>query len=83
MATKKNKIKDLEYYLNLPWTFIFETSKDNKNKSLFVVKVNELPGIISDGYTVQEAYEAIQEAMTLAFEMYLEAGFEIPAPISY
>lgn len=35
----KNK-KDLNYYLNLPWTYIIQTSQDKKNKTFYIISVD-------------------------------------------
>lgn len=79
MAIKK-KANNINYYLNLPWTYTIETEKDEKGKTLYVVHVNELEGIATDAPTIEEAMKLIKEAMEGAFEMYLENGEEIPEP---
>lgn len=79
MATL-NKQKDINYYLNLPWTYTIETTSE-KGSSLYIVYVNELPGIATDAPTVEEAMESIKEAMKGAFELYLKHGEEIPEPV--
>ncbi len=72
--------KKLDYYLNLPWTYTIETEKEN-GETLYVVCVNELPGICTDDTTLDGAMVLIKEAMTAAFQLYLENGEEIPEPI--
>ncbi len=47
MGTKK-QYKNLNYYLNLPWTYTVEQSKDENKNKIYVVCVNELPGICKD-----------------------------------
>ena len=84
MATKKTnakKYKNIQHYLDLPWTYAIEQAKDEKNKKIFIVRVNELPGVSTDAHTIEEAMENIQEAMSLTFELYMESGEEIPVPI--
>jgi predicted RNase H-like HicB family nuclease len=84
MATKKTSIKytkDIQYYLDLPWTYIIEQAHDEKNRKIYIVRVQELPGVSTDALTMPKALESIKEAMALAFEMYLESGDEIPVPI--
>jgi predicted RNase H-like HicB family nuclease len=78
---KRKKEKRFDYYLNLPWTYIIEQAKDEKGNKIYIVKINELPGVTTDALTIQEALESIKEAMLLAFEMYDESGEEIPEPI--
>lgn len=80
MAIRKKNKKDINYYLNLPWTYTIETEQDEKGKNIFVVSVNEIEGIATDAPTVEEAMKLIKEAMKTTFEMYLENGEEIPEP---
>lgn len=77
----KKKYKSLDYYLELPWTYTIEQAHDEKNKRIYIIKVNELPGVATDAHSIEQAMELIKEAMTLAFEMYMESGDEIPEPI--
>jgi predicted RNase H-like HicB family nuclease len=78
MAIKKTK--DINYYLNLPWTYTIETTKED-NQLLYIVHVNELPGIATDAPSLEEAMELIKEAMRGAFKLYLKQGDEIPEPV--
>jgi predicted RNase H-like HicB family nuclease len=80
MDTKKANI-DFSYYLDLPWTYTIEQAQDENNNKIYIVRVNELPGVVTDAPTIEEAMKLIKEAMSLAFEMYLESGEEIPEPI--
>lgn len=80
MVTKK-KIKDINYYLNLPWTYTIETTHET-GELLYIVHVNELPGIVTDAPTIAKAMKLIQEAMEGAFELYLKNDEEIPEPIN-
>lgn len=73
MATKK----DLEYYLNLKWSYTVEKEDD-----FYIVRVNELAGVCTDAKTIEQAMENIQDAMTAAIELYLEHGEEVPEPIN-
>jgi antitoxin HicB len=81
MATKK-QYKKLSYYLNLPWTYTVEQSKDENNNKIYVVCVNELPGICTDAPSLDEAMKLIQEPIEAAIEFYMENNQEIPEPIS-
>lgn len=80
MATKEINEKTLNYYLNLPWTYTVEQARDGKNKKIYIIRVNELPGVVTDAPSLEKGFENIKEAMILAFEMYLESGEEIPEP---
>lgn len=73
MATKKRRYKKIDYYLDLPWNYSVSTEYEN-GKKVYVVCVNELPGICSDGDT-------FEEAMAGAFKMYMHHNEEIPEPI--
>ncbi|MCL4361693.1 type II toxin-antitoxin system HicB family antitoxin [Candidatus Dependentiae bacterium] len=79
MVTKK-KNKNLNYYRNLPWTYTVEEDKDNQGKKIYIISVNELPGIKTDAYDREEAFELIKEAMEAMFELYMEIGKKIPEP---
>lgn len=84
VSTKKknfNNNKDINYYLDLPWTYTIETTKES-GELLFIVHVNELPGISTDAPTIDEAMRLIKEAMESAFELYLKHGDEIPEPVN-
>ncbi len=81
MTTKK-QYKKLSYYLALPWTYTVEQSKDENGDKIYVVRVNELPGICTDAPSVDEAMKLIQEPITAAIEFYMENNQEIPEPIS-
>jgi predicted RNase H-like HicB family nuclease len=80
MATQ-NRTKDINYYLNLPWTYTIETTREN-GELLYIVHVNELPGIATDAPTLEEAMELIKEAMKGTFKLYLKHGDEIPEPVN-
>lgn len=81
MATKK-QYKKLSYYLSLPWTYTVEQARDENNNKIYVVCVNELPGICTDAPSVDEAMKFIQEPISAAIEFYMENNQEIPEPIS-
>jgi antitoxin HicB len=81
MVTKK-QYKKLSYYLNLPWTYTVEQTKDENNNKIYVVCVNELPGICTDASSVDEAMKLIQEPISAAIEFYMENNQDIPEPIS-
>ena len=81
MKNNKNKYKTLDYYLNLPWTYTIEQALDEHDKKIYVIRVNELPGAVTDAPTVEKAMKLIKEVMMISFEMYMESGDEIPEPI--
>ena len=76
------KNKSVKYYLNLPWTYSVETGNDLDGNKIFIVSVNELPGIKTDAPTIEQAMGEIKEAMEATFELYNELNKEIPEPIN-
>lgn len=68
---------DINYYLRLKWTYTVEKELFD-GISYYVVHVNELPGVCSDGETLEDAMQNVKEAMRGAFKLYLKQGDEIP-----
>jgi predicted RNase H-like HicB family nuclease len=79
MGTKR--YKSLSYYLGLPWTYTVEQSIDDKKNKIYVVRVNELPGVCTDATSLDEAMKLIKEPMLATFEFYIENGEDIPVPV--
>ena len=77
----KKKYKSLNYYLSLPWTYTIEQASDEVKNKIYVVRVNELPGICTDAASFDEAMELIKEPMRASFEFYIENGEDIPEPV--
>jgi predicted RNase H-like HicB family nuclease len=77
----KKKYKSLNYYLDLPWTYTVEQSRDKNKNKIYIVRVNELPGICTDAPSLDEAMELIKEPITAAFEFYMENNQDIPEPV--
>lgn len=77
MATKKN----LSYYRNLNWSYTIETDI-HKGKKIYIIRVNELPGVCTDASTVEKGMVQIKEAIDATIELYLEQGDAIPEPIN-
>ena len=71
------KIQD---YLNLPYNITVRHVIDESGEYYFV-KVQELPGCVSDGETIEEAFTNIYEAMEGWIEAKIDAGYQIPVPI--
>lgn len=72
--------KNLEYYLNLPWTYTIEKER-YKRSEYSIIRVNELPGICTDAEDLNEGMENIKEAIACAVEIYQEKGEPVPEPI--
>jgi len=71
------EVKD---YMKLPYTIVTRHVTDDSGAYYFAT-VLELDGCMSDGETLEEAYENIHEAMEGWIETKLEAGFPVPTPL--
>lgn len=69
--------KDLNYYLNLPWTYRFEWSDED---SCYIASVAELKGCMSDGENIEEASHMIKDALKSYIESSLTNGDAISEP---
>lgn len=72
MATKKEIMK----YVNLHWSYSVVPEDD-----YYIVYVNELPGVATDGETFQEALNNIKDAIYCAIEAMLDLGEKVPVPV--
>ncbi|MEL7359362.1 MAG: type II toxin-antitoxin system HicB family antitoxin [Cyanobacteria bacterium J06560_6] len=66
----------LSYYLALDYPITFYPEEVGG----FTVMLKDLPGCMSQGETLEEAYEMIAEAKELWLETCYEDGFPIPLP---
>jgi antitoxin HicB len=69
--------KDLTYYMGLLYTYTLIPDLEDGG---FVIKVNELPGCMSQGDTSEEAMTRIREAMEVWIESRIEGGRPVPEP---
>jgi len=76
MKKQKSKEGTVEYYMELPYTVKFTPMKNGG----YFVKVEELPGCMSEGPTKEEALDNIEEAKELWFEAAIEDKYNIPLP---
>jgi antitoxin HicB len=76
MVIKKN----LKYYLGLKWSYTVEKDEE-EGKEFFIIRVNELPGVCTDGETIEEVMSNIQDAIKATIELYLKQGDAVPEPI--
>lgn len=72
-------MKSLKDYLKLPYTI--ETKRESDGS--YFIKVKELPGCISVGENIEEAYAMIEDAMADWIQFNLDAGRVIPEPEEY
>ena len=75
-----NKItrKPLQYYFDIKYPVTLEACPEGG----YFVQIEDLPGCYSQGETVEEAIEMIEEARQLWMESMYEDGQEIPLPSS-
>lgn len=77
----KKPNKDVNYYLNLPWTYTIETEIQDENP-LYIIHVNELPGICTDSENLEEGMKEIKTLIACAVGIYKEQGKPVPEPIN-
>ncbi len=73
--------KDINYYLNLPWTYTIETEV-GEGSSYYIIRVNELPGICTDAENLDVGMKEIKDLIACAVEIYREKGEPVPEPIN-
>ncbi len=76
MKKKMNELKDIEFYLNLPYEYIFIPEESGG----YSVKVKEFPGCTAFGETVEEAFKNIKESMKIWLSEVIKQKLEIPYP---
>jgi antitoxin HicB len=69
-------MKNLQYYLELPYTVIMRRDEDGD----CVARIDELHGCAAHGSTEAQALEALEEAKELWITDCLESGDPIPEP---
>ena len=72
------KRKPLDFYLKLKYPVTLIPAEEGG----YAVEIEDLPGCYSQGETVEEAIEMIEEARRLWMESMYEDGQEIPLPSS-
>ena len=75
-SKKETEKKPLEFYLNLNYPITMYPEEEGG----FTVEVTDLPGCLSQGETVEEAFEMITEARELWLETAYEDNVPIPIP---
>ncbi|MDD5191195.1 MAG: type II toxin-antitoxin system HicB family antitoxin [Dehalococcoidales bacterium] len=76
--TSTTKRPPLEYYLGLKYPVTIESAPEGG----YFVEIEDLPGCMSQGETVEEALKMIEEARHLWLEIAYEDGMDIPLPRS-
>ena len=77
----KKKSKDLDYYMNLPFTIEIVAIPDSEGGG-FAATLPEIgrDAITGDGDSPEEAIRDLRQAMRTRFTEYLGKGIEIPEP---
>ena len=73
-------MKTVDDYLDLPYRIVIVHDRDEDGNEGFVAEVEELPGAVSQGATLEEAASRIYDAMAGWISVALEDGREIPEP---
>lgn len=68
--------KNIKYYLNMPYTRELIAEPEGG----WFIRIKELPGCMSQGETVEEAMEMINDAMRGWLKVALSSGLKIPEP---
>ena len=68
--------KDLDFYLNLHYPVTIHADPEGG----FVAEIEELPGCITQGETLEEVFEAIEDARHGWLQVGYEDGQDIPLP---
>ena len=74
--TKTEEIKDLVYYMSLPYTIILRPDDEGD----FIARIEELPGCVAHGGDATESIERLREAQQLWIEDCLESNQSVPEP---
>jgi len=71
-------VRSLSWYMSLPWTIRTEIRKDKG--TYYVIRVNELPGLLVTGRSDQEVEKNFWEALESHLLSYLNENEEPPVP---
>ncbi len=69
-------MKDTDYYLSLPYTIELQ----REDETTWFARVRELPGCMTEGDSLAEAAEMLQDAMAAWIDTALEDGKPVPEP---
>ncbi len=73
---KHTERKDLEYYLNLRYPVTIHPDADGG----FVGEIEELPGCMTQAETLDEIFQAVEDARRLWIKTAYDEGQDIPVP---
>ena len=72
--------KDLEYYLNLPWTLIEGTDIDFEGNPYWYIEIKEIPSFTFCAKTIEKARENYKKQLKITLQVMLEYGDKITEP---
>ena len=78
MSSEENK--DLEYYLNLPWTLIHGTDLDFNGNTYHYIEIKEIPSFAFCAKTKEIALANYKKQLKLNLMVMLESGDHIVEP---
>ncbi len=73
-------MKELNYYLSLPWNVKIHKVKDESGEYYFG-QVQEIPEVRADGDTLKECYDLVMEMLESNLELMIEDKVKIPEPV--
>ncbi len=68
--------KDFDYYMELPYTIIIKPSPEGG----YVAMIKELPGCLTQGETLSEVTEMVEDAKKAWIDIAMQDNIEIPEP---
>lgn len=80
MRGRAKEQKDIEYYMQLPYSILLHEIEDEGEK-YWIAEIPELPGCKSHGSTIEQAVKSVEEAKKDWIIDSLEEGEEVPVPI--
>ena len=72
--------KDLDYYLNLPWTKIEGQDLDFEGNIYHYIEIKEIPSFVFCAKTIEKARENYINQLRLTLTVMLESGEHIIEP---
>lgn len=73
-------MKDLEYYVSLPWTIRRSVDEREGCRTELILEIEELPGFVLAEHTEAELLAHYRPALECFLESYLEDGEVPPVP---
>ncbi|MBQ2612034.1 hypothetical protein IJF81_06565 [bacterium] len=72
--------KDLDYYMNLPWTLIEGEDLDFEGNPYHYIDIKEIPSFTFCAKTIEKARENYKSQLRLVLMVMLESGDKITEP---